>query len=496
MAQINSHGDIIRGRGKAWLNDQGVSVDQRCVQVGGGETCGIYRSDLPEAIIKRGCNILAAGANKFAATLENYGSFDQDDHRLPDNGYVAGDRQYAVGPTGLDGSFGYIQDYQAGKGLTIYGPTHNTALPDAWPSQSGVFIVDEDRFGYIDWHTKKIVTVGLPPVTTLAGEPVYAPSAVEAAGKWWIVYFASDATGLVMHTFDDPTKGYKLAPKPAFYPAARTIGNDVLIAWGLDPGDGGQAFKWIKPAVDPMVPLNPVVIPPEGPVWTIPGYKVPPQASYGRKGWSGPFFATDLRTGNWACPGAIEVIANGTVTAGNQQVARPCIVTLPSITGTPESNICALLGGANDGSLGAETLNAAETWLDAHGYACKTIRYFDGTPLPSEFITTSRSYDLIGIQCYPRSGEATSATIARVQECVDQIGGRRGIVLVRALNHKFGGFKAVLDLQEPLCKLVRDNANIVGDLWFSHGRSDGGAYLHPEYMLWEDELSKLFTGLP
>ena len=247
-----------------------------------------------------------------------------------------------------------------------------------------------------------------------------------------------------------------------------------------------------------MVPLAPQtpVEPGDGPTWTIPGYTVPPQPSYGRKGYCGPFFATDLRTGNYATPGNCEVIANGTVLPGNQQTPRPVFVTIPSIGACDPSNILGIFGGANDDSLFNATQKAAMGWLTAHGQTARIIRYYDGTPLPPDFVSASEPDAIIGIQCYPRQGESTADTMARVRGCVAQVNGTRDIAIIRALNHKFGGFQAVLDLQAPLCQLIRDTPNVIADLWFSHGRKDGGAYLHYEYLLWEATLATLFTGRP
>jgi hypothetical protein len=227
---------------------------------------------------------------------------------------------------------------------------------------------------------------------------------------------------------------------------------------------------------------------------------VPPQASYGRTGISGPFFATDLRTGNFSSAGAMEVVANGTVLGGNQQVARKVLVTFPSLIACDPANMLGIFGGDNDDSLPNTCIGAALAWFRRNNLPAIMVRYYDGTPLPDGFVERSSPTDWIGVQCYPRKHETTAETLARIQTCLTQVGGRRTVALVRALNTKFGSFQQVLDLQAPLCDLVRAHANIRGDLWFSHGRwyagVESGAAFQAEYLAWEETLAPLFTGLP
>jgi hypothetical protein len=194
------------------------------------------------------------------------------------------------------------------------------------------------------------------------------------------------------------------------------------------------------------------------------------------------------------------MIVNGTVLGGNQQVERPVFVGLASVGNDPVKML-GFLAGANDGSMGNKAIKACHQWKLDHGQRSVIVRYYDATPVPDDFINSAESDAIIQVQAYPRVGESTQQTIDRVVESLDRIGrsGRKAGI-ARGFNTKFGSLRQVLDLQDPLCAVVRQRPFVILDAWFSHGRwyagVESGAAYCAELLAWEPILGNLFTRLP
>lgn len=286
-------------------------------------------------------------------------------------------------------------------------------------------------------------------------------------------------------------------PQLAVAPDGRAM---VGIAAGGNAVFVSSPFGPYVPPQPPQPPVDPHT-PPSSPIVTFPGYKPPPQASYGRKGYCGPYFATDLRAGNFTTPGNTEMIVNGTVLGGNQQVNRPVFVGLASVGNDP-AKMLGLLGGANDDSMANHALLASWAWHVTHGHPNSLmVRYYDGAPVPKSFLDECEEDAVIQFPCYPRQGESLKASMARFTEAADRIiGSGRKCGIARAFNTKFGGLQAVLDIQAPLCEMVRQRPQIILDAWFSHARwyagVESGAAYCAELLAWEEVLGGLFTGLP
>jgi hypothetical protein len=267
--------------------------------------------------------------------------------------------------------------------------------------------------------------------------------------------------------------------------------------------NGGPWQGLLLADMDPGVGPHPddPTIPPSTPIVSFPGYQPTPQASYGRPGYCGPYFATDLRTGNFKTPGNTEAVVNGTVLGGNQQVDRKVFVSLQS-TGNDPDKMFGFLSGGNDDSMGNAGIKGCWNWHKGHGHPSSAIvRYYDSTPIPADFIAACEREAIVQVQCYPRAGESTAQSMARFTESVDRViqsGRKAGIA--RAFNTKFGSLRQVLDVQDPLCAMVRSRPAVILDLWFSHGRWYGGvesgAAYCAELLMWESVLAGLFTGLP
>jgi hypothetical protein len=151
--------------------------------------------------------------------------------------------------------------------------------------------------------------------------------------------------------------------------------------------------------------------------------------------------------------------------------------------------------------MGNAGIKACRQWAKQHGYKSEIIRYYDATPITQGFIDACEMDAIVQVQCYPRSGESTEQSMARFTDSVDRVlasGRRCGIA--RGLNTKYGSLKQVLDVQDPLCAMIRSRPGMVLDAWFSHGRwyrgVECGAAFSAELLAWEQVLGGLFTGLP
>ena len=121
--------------------------------------------------------------------------------------------------------------------------------------------------------------------------------------------------------------------------------------------------------------------------------------------------------------------------------------------------------------------------------------------MPQDFINACEREAIVQVQCYPQAGESVSTSMARFRESVDRViasGRKAGIA--RAFNTKYGSLRQVLDVQDPLCAMVRSRPAVILDAWFSHGRwyagVESGAAYCAELLAWEPILGGLFTGRP
>ncbi len=395
-------------------------------------------------------------------------------------------------------------DHQRGRDLRIIGRTQEwwigtEALGDdatAGPNvrlRDGVLCYQAGG----SWHLERLGAgpIAFMPRTT----PINYAVPVTVAGAVYLL--EREAYRLTLRKADSG-QGWIIASGDQLWgPDAVAESGGVRIGWANNPSETPGSLVAFHQAIDAAtMVLDPVVtdprVPPSAPIVTFPGYRPTPQASYGRRGYSGPYFATDLRTGNFSTPGNCEMVVNGTVLGGNQMVDRPVFVSLAS-TGNDPAKMLGFLAGANDNSLSNAGILGCWHWAPAK----QMIRYYDASPTPSDFINACEREAIVQVQCYPRDGEGTSAFMSRCVESVDRVlasGRKAGIA--RGFNTKYGGLERVLAVQDPLCAMVRARSGVILDAWFSHGRwyagVESGAAYCAELLAWEAILGGLFTGLP
>jgi hypothetical protein len=382
------------------------------------------------------------------------------------------------------------------------------------------------------WGAQGFKAIEADPPQPPAGGGLDARFALAANGQGWLTQWHRTLNALVIYPWltSGDLSGYALSSDEHDFNHDIGCRDDgvMIVATGVNQGEtscryyeidfvnrrfrvNGGAFQALVAV--PMTPVAPPLpsdpaIPPDAPLVTLPGYTVPAQASYGRRGYCGPYFATDIRNKGYGTnpddfwtDGNTEMVVNGTVLGGNQKVNRPVFVGLACV-GNPVEKMLGFLNGANDNSMGNAALKECHRWALANGYpGMKMVRYYDGTPIPQDFINTCGRDDIVQVQCYSRPGEGVTQAMERFVESVDRvIASGRKCGIARGFNTKYGGLGLVLNIQDPLCTMVRKRPAIILDAWFSHGRwykdVESGAAYHAELIAWEKVLGGLFTGLP
>lgn len=269
MPDINSRGNVLTGRGLAYLNDDTI-IEQREYADGWKVSRRAWPDGAWEPISERGCHMIAARDGHWLAFLAGYGVFGAHIPRW-DKAALAGDIQSGRGVSAPDGTIAVVTDYKTGVGLSLVHPDGSVVgVPDAYPAAS-VCVVNRTRALWQDWQTQRVETCGgLSRPHVILG-PCGWPHVLWLNGERWMAYHSTDALGAVLHPFNDATMGYRVAPVPAFYLAARKLGpSTVKLAWGHNAADTDVGERIIDVATEPRVRLVPPSPPPPGPPETPP----------------------------------------------------------------------------------------------------------------------------------------------------------------------------------------------------------------------------------
>lgn len=236
----------------------------------------------------------------------------------------------------------------------------------------------------------------------------------------------------------------------------------------------------------PPEPQAPTLEPPEPAPEPVPA---PPTHDYGRWLLTGPFFATDAPTrwGTACTPGTVEVIVSGADADTRCDRSRLVIADADDLLGTGHLSVETVAIGqlaavwfavSGSGSYTAASYDRHR----AHATARQVplLVYFDGYgAYHAAAYSLLRAGDWAGAMAYPQNGEAPQAALDRVRANVAGLAWDR-IALIRPLYTRGGALALddVLAMQVPLTDLVREDARIVADLWFSWLRPSGAAE-HP-----------------
>jgi len=178
--------------------------------------------DAPPVVIDadHGANTIRAGGGRWAAWLDHYGLFDSTGVHLPGAGLFDVDA----------GTMAYCLDRQIGLGF-LFDPAGGVG-----PNEPVIElrVVGPGQAVWLDGRGT-LRSFNLPAVHQIA-PGAWKPCAAFIGGEWWIGY-GTDEDGYVVHPCDS-TQGYRIAQHPpAFWPAMRQIGGDLVARFARTEAD-------------------------------------------------------------------------------------------------------------------------------------------------------------------------------------------------------------------------------------------------------------------
>ena len=526
---VNSRGDACGGMAQAnlWYRAFGASAS---VQLDSGSNCCGFLTDddliyqnsadqtadwnVPQArsgmLAPRGLNAGAAGGGQYQTFLNGSGV---------SSSVVAANQPAAKSlVTALDGTCVQIANYQTGQGLNLYLPDGTTkAMPNVQPLYGNypqAFFLDENMGVYFDLATGKWTGYGVPDPVLVAGAGALVEMWLwQVAGITGIAYHVGGgASGRYLaHPITDPSAGWIIASGlDTFGTYGRVVNGQLACGYATNAGESGpQGLQVVMVDVTrATVLLTPTVAVPVTPTDPPVTVTLP---SYGKPGYAGCFFMTDLRDGNYAGPGNMEIIANGTVLPGNQLVARPVFAGMASAFAVPLAQLLGVFTEADATDPNGRMELAAMRALCSQGFTetgqrPKVVQCCDMAGLTVAWLGRQmQPGDILSLEAYPKGPTDTAAAIATRHEADIQTTlafnpAMQIIPIWPAETHTgpsgdFWPLQVMLDSYPLLDALTRKYlANMIGTWFFSWGRPDGGAAQHPALQAWITAVCAAWGG--
>lgn len=396
-------------------------------------------------------NSVYAGGGVWAAwnnlSSENRGLFSSTGFSSPTAGL------FGVGP---DGTIGYKPDYNS------MGPSmaHPLDGPD-WQISAGhcsdLQLLGDKR---AVWHERNLIRAVGIPIPLQVGR-AYRPRAYFVNGVWFISYY-SDQMGIVLHPFNDPSKGFSITPPgvDAWY-GSELLADGMTVRFALSVHEGEQPGEVthhdVNLDVEPMQDLiRPITIPRIArPIWL--GF-----LEFG----PGP-----------DSPGNMSVIIRNITGV----LKKPYLSSIESEGKVSGKCIGQWFGGA--------TVEEIEAKAVAYP---NPVAYWDDRNWPRWPKLPLGSW--LCIRGYCRANETPEAFETDLRQIIASVpAGQLVALIAQCYTNNTNNTTDLRGLVPVFARLARDCQNVIAILGFSGAGRDTGLTSHPEVRpLWEE----LAAGIP